>query len=102
LLFFAHCTLLERLSEGVRNRNFILQDFESRAKTYYSEMFGLLEKQDGFCNLDVAHIILTCGIYWDVKKTSQCVPGTKITYESLIKKSIIFPFDNGSYFSHSD
>lgn len=96
LLYTAHGTLFERLSEGVRNRNFILQDFESRAKTYYSEMFGLLENNN-FSDSDIAHIVLACGVYWFVRNTSDCVPGTQIPYDILIRRSIIFPYGNGSY-----
>ncbi|KAI3656133.1 hypothetical protein MP638_000601 [Amoeboaphelidium occidentale] len=96
LLYYAHSTLYENLWEGKKNRHYIMEEFEKKAKAYYAEMFGLLENAD-FSEADIAHIILTCGTHWTVNDPSAKIPGTQIQFNTLIQKSIIFPFGNQTY-----
>jgi hypothetical protein len=95
LLSLAHRCWYEIRKAGiVKDRSHILQEFENLAIRYYQEMAHILTD---YSVHDISHIILCCGIHQPVKCVTEFVPGTNIQWDSLIEKSIIFPYLDDCY-----
>jgi hypothetical protein len=78
----------------VTNLELPLQEFERRAAEYYEEMAEVLKK---YSVSDISHIILSCAVHFPVEKDTDSVPGTHISWRSLIQKSLIFPYLDDCY-----
>jgi hypothetical protein len=50
-----------------------------------------------FTDNDTTHILMSCGVHWEVRDVRLCVPGTSILRKSLISKSLIFPYLGNCY-----
>ena len=73
-----------------------LQSFENEAAHYYGEMAELLFNPN-ISVKDIAHVIMCCGVHWKVGDIYSCVPGTNITWNSLIEMSLVFPYLENCY-----
>ena len=73
-----------------------LQDFEDEAIKYYEEMGNLVSNKD-YTPQDISHIMMSCGVRWQVQNIDDTVPGTKITWDSLIKSALVFPYLDNCY-----
>lgn len=73
-----------------------LQSFENEAAHYYGEMAELFFNPN-ISVKDIAHVIMCCGVHWKVGDIYSCVPGTNITWNSLIEMSLIFPYLENCY-----
>ena len=90
LLFLAHSIWYNLRKGGAKdNRLFYIEAFELEAINYYGEMVMVLNQ---YSANDIAHIILSCGVHWQVDDENGNVPGTDIPWVSLIQKSLIFPY----------
>jgi hypothetical protein len=88
LLLIAHEIWARLRRNETLNRETYIQQFEERACSYYTELGSVLTT---YSPEEISHIILCCGVHWTVKDVSLCVPGTKIKWSTLIRRSIIFP-----------
>jgi hypothetical protein len=77
-----------------RNKHQVLQKFQETAALYYYELFELSES---LTISDLSHLLLCCGVRFSVTNIRNIVPGTSISWKSLIEKSVIFPAPDGSY-----
>jgi len=94
LIFIAHNAWFTLRTQGIRNREFYLQEFEKDAISYYSEMVQILKE---FTTDEVAHILLACGVHWIVDDEASNVPGTEISWATLIQNALVFPYLDGCY-----
>ena len=94
LLVLAHIAWFEGLKKKDDKSVHILFEFERNAGRYYSEMFDIWRT---FKPEDVAHVIFATGCNWPVSDSDSNIPGTRISWNSLIQKSLIFPYDSGCY-----
>lgn len=90
LLYLAHEQWYRFKMSGKTNREKVLLDFEESAQRYYSEMAQIWQK---YSPDDIAHIALSCGVHFHVNlEFDRFVPGTSITWKSLIDEALIFPY----------
>jgi hypothetical protein len=94
LLFIAHQIWTRLRRNETMNRETYIQQFEERACSYYTELGSVLIS---YTPKEISHIILCCGVHWTVNDESLCVPGTKIKWSTLIRRSIIFPYLDNCY-----
>ena len=73
-----------------------LQSYEDDAITYYSEMSELLFNSE-FEGNDIPHILMSCGVNWEVRDIYSHVPGTNHKWASLISMSVVFPYVDNCY-----
>ena len=73
-----------------------LQSYENDAIHYYSEMSELLLNSQ-FKDNDIPHILMCCGVHWEVRNINSFVPGTNILWAHLISMSIVFPYLDNCY-----
>lgn len=97
LMMMAHHTWFKfRTESRLTDLIAILQLYEDKAASYYSEMTGLFNSPD-FKAEDIGHIIMCCGVRWKVENTTEKVPGTSIEWNQLIENSLVFPYVEGCY-----
>jgi hypothetical protein len=94
LIYIAHSVWFETRKQGAENLEYYIQKFEETAVSYYSEMVGILNE---FSTESMAHILLACGVHWIVKNEASNVPGTQISWDTLIQKSLVFPYLDKCY-----
>jgi hypothetical protein len=75
------------------NREFCLQLFETEARRNYSSMGEIWKK---FTFSEMAHIVFACGVHFKAPVGTN-VPGTDISWSSLTKNSLVFPYLDGCY-----
>jgi hypothetical protein len=100
LLLLAHRAWFNHKSASyVTDRLFPLQSYENDASQYYSEMSELLFNSQFAGNdiplilgNDIPHILMCCGVHWDVRNINSFVPGTNILWAHLISMSVVFPY----------
>jgi hypothetical protein len=73
-----------------------LQSYENDAIHYYSEMSELLLNSQ-FVGNDIPHILMCCGVHWEVRNINSFVPGTNILWAHLISMSVVFPYLDNCY-----
>jgi hypothetical protein len=95
LLFLAHGVWFQnRVSHPDSKHLHDLFEFEKEARKYYREMTEIWQE---FRPEQIAHIIFATGCRWAVPDTNARVPGTDLTWSSLIEKSLIFPYGEAEY-----
>jgi hypothetical protein len=87
-----------QLNGFATNEERVLQQFEESSATYY---FQSSQALNNFSVHEMAHILLACGVRYDVEDSSTVVPGTAIPWKSLIARSIVFPHGKGYVFPFS-
>jgi hypothetical protein len=97
LLLLAHNAWFQhKTTSYVTDRIAVLPTYENDATHYYSEMAELLFNES-FTPSDIAHILMCCGVRWEVGDINSKVPGTQILWSSLISMSIVFPYLDNCY-----
>lgn len=91
LLFIAHKVWFDLRMTSKANLEYFVQKFEEEAIIYYSEMSKLLLNDD-FSISDIAHVLLCCGVHFNVHNIYSNVPGTNLKWNMLIENSLIFPY----------
>ena len=95
LLSVAHYVWFELRRQGTaKSREFYIQAFAKEAIIYYAEMVQILNE---FTSETIAHILFACGVHWIVDNAESNVPGTNIPWVTLIRRSCVFPYLDGSY-----
>jgi len=94
LLLVAHDTWCRHQLRVDSDREFVLQQFEVEATKYCPETLSVWAN---YCEADIAHIILSCGCHWPVNNIDSSVPGTTISWRSLIQRSLVFPYDSDCF-----
>jgi hypothetical protein len=78
----------------MKNPEDILRKFQRIVSRVYPKMRKMLTR---YSVSDISHILLSCAVRFGVENDSDFLPGTNITWRSLITKSVIFPYSNYSY-----
>jgi hypothetical protein len=73
-----------------------LDIYEDNAISYYRESANLLSNA-AFSANDLCHIMMCCGVNWKVMNMEDHVPGTRIQWQTLVSKAIIFPYTDNCY-----
>ena len=95
LLSLAHHVWYTGMIEEADNKHVhLLMEFEKTARRYYSEMVDIWFE---FNTNEIAHIIFATGCKWPVDDPESHIPGTNRTWNSLIEKSLIFPYEEDYY-----
>jgi hypothetical protein len=50
-----------------------------------------------FVGNDIPHILMCCGVHWEVRNINSFVPGTNILWAHLISMSVVFPYLDNCY-----
>jgi hypothetical protein len=72
----------------------VMRRFRRKVSRAYPKMSQMLTR---YSVSDISHILLSCAVRFGVESDSDFVPGTNITWRSLIKKSMIFSYSDFSY-----
>jgi hypothetical protein len=97
LLLIAHLAWFKyKTTSNLSDRIAPLQTYENDAIEYYSEMSELL-LNPLFKDNDIPHILMCCGVRWEVRDVNSFVPGTKIPWSKLISMSVVFPYLDNCY-----
>jgi hypothetical protein len=97
LLLLAHLAWLNhKTNSHLTDRIVPLQIYENDAIQYYSEMAEILFNPQ-FTGNDIPHILLCCGVHWEVRDINSCVPGTTVLWADLISMSLVFPYLDNCY-----
>ena len=95
LLSFAHSIWYKGILNKIHKKDAqYLIEFEEKAAGYYSEMRQVWMQ---FTPNQIAHIMFATGCRWAVPDLEVFIPGTDITWNFLIDKALIFPYDEGYY-----
>jgi hypothetical protein len=97
LLLLAHLAWFNhKTCSNLTDRIAPLQSYENEAIHYYSEMSELLLNSQ-FEDNDIPHILMCCGVHWEVRNINSFVPGTNILWAHLISMSVVFPYLDNCY-----
>ena len=97
LLLLAHLAWFNhKTTSHLTDRIAPLQSYENDAIHYYSEMSELLLNSQ-FVGNDILHILMCCGVHWEVRNINSFVPGTNILWTHLISMSVVFPYLDNCY-----
>ena len=97
LLLLAHLAWFNhKTTSHLTDRIAPLQSYENDAINYYSEMSELLLNSQ-FVGNDIPHILMCCGVHWEVRNINSFVPGTNILWAHLISMSVVFPYLENCY-----
>ena len=95
LLTYAHSIWYNGISKKAEKKDAqYLIEFEEKAASYYSEMRQVWMQ---FTPNQIAHIMFATGCRWAVPDPEDFIPGTNITWNFLIQRALIFPYDQGYY-----
>ena len=75
----------------------IIQTFFVNARSYYKEAAAIFGKDSMLSDTDLAMIMLCCNSFYPVSNINNRVSGTKHTWNSLIRTSVVFPCGNDCY-----
>jgi hypothetical protein len=90
LLYLAHEQWYDFKASQKMHTEKVLLDFEESAQRYYNEMAEIWDKYTAH---EIAHIALSCGVHLQVDiESDPVVPGTTITWKSLIDSALVFPY----------
>ena len=97
LMMIAHSIWYDYETKShLTDRTSPLQVYEDKAVEYYAEITEFLFNPQ-FKLEDISHIIMCCGVQWNVEDINVKVPGTDIEWQILIDNSLVFPYVEECY-----